>query len=73
VDGENVGMVEGRSGLGFLLEPLQPVGVAGDERRQDFDCDFTLQGRVAGSIDLAHSACAEQGENFVAVEFRAWS
>jgi hypothetical protein len=25
VDGENVGMVECRSGLGFLLEALQPV------------------------------------------------
>jgi hypothetical protein len=70
VDGEDVGMVECRSGLGFLLEALETVGVAGKKRRQNFDRDFTLQGWIAGAIDLAHSACSKQGENFVGIEFR---
>jgi hypothetical protein len=31
VDGKDVGVVESRSGLGFLLEAAQTVGVAGNE------------------------------------------
>ena len=71
--GEDVGMVERGCGLGLLLEASQPVGIPGNIRRQDLDRDFALQGRIAGAVDLAHSACTQQAENFIAIEFRARS
>jgi hypothetical protein len=36
-------MVERRGRPRFLLEAAQTVGVAGEIRWQDFDCDFTVE------------------------------
>jgi hypothetical protein len=40
-------------------------------RGQDLDGHFSLQKGVESAIYLAHSACAEQAEYFVAVQLRA--
>ena len=64
-------MVEGRSRLRFLLKSPQLVRITRDKGRQDLDRDFPPQRRVAGAIDLAHSARTQQAENFIAIQLRA--
>ena len=39
VNGDDVWMVQRRSGAGFLLKAAESVGVAGEGRRKDFDRD----------------------------------
>ena len=64
-------MVQGRGGEGFLLEAAQPVGIARESLRQDLDGHLAFEARVAGAVDLAHAARAQQRDNFVRSEFRA--
>jgi hypothetical protein len=64
-------MVESRGGLRFLLEAMEPVGIPRNKRRQNLDRYFALQRRVAGAVHFAHSACAQQAEHFIAIQFRA--
>ena len=64
-------MAESRGGLGLLLKTSQPVGIQRYEGGQDLDRYFALQGRIAGAIDLAHSACTQETENFIAIQLRA--
>ena len=71
IDRGNVGMVEGREHFRFALKAADPIRIACKLIRQDFDCDFALQFRVACTIDLAHSAFAEQGGDFKRSELRA--
>jgi hypothetical protein len=71
VDREDIGVVEGSGGAGFLLEPLQAVSVARKSRRQDLDCDVAPQSRIARPIHHTHPAGAERREYFVGTEARA--
>jgi hypothetical protein len=71
VDGENVGVVESRGCLRLLLEAREPIRITRDKRWQYLDRHFALQRGVTSAIDLSHPAGSEQGENFIAVEFRA--
>src|ERR1700733_4703062 len=71
VNSKNVGMVQGRGRLRLLLKSPQPVGILRDKRWQNLDRNFTFQNRVAGAIDLTHSARTQQAENDVAIKFRA--
>src|SRR5262249_54850150 len=48
----------------------QPIGVARQRTRQDFDRDLTTELRVAGAIDFAHSACTDGCHNLVRSESR---
>jgi hypothetical protein len=73
VNGKNAGMVQGRGRLRFLLKTPQPIGISGNKGWQDLDRHFSFQYRVASAIDLAHPACAQQAENFIAIQFRAWA
>ena len=65
VDLGDVGMIERRQRLGLALETRQPLGVAGNRRRQRLQRDVAAQRRVARPIDLAHPAGAEQGQHLV--------
>jgi hypothetical protein len=47
------------------LKTGHAVGITSEGRWQDLDGDVALQPRVAGAIDLAHSAGAEHGFDFV--------
>src|SRR4029450_4784032 len=64
----DVGVIERRQQLCFALEPRTPVGVARESRRQNLDGDIPFQLRVKGTVDLTHSACANQGDDFVRSE-----
>jgi hypothetical protein len=68
VDGDDVGMVEGAEGAGFLLETLSPDGVAGNVGGQNFDRHRTIEPCVLGSEHLSHAAFAQLIEDFVVAE-----
>src|SRR5262245_58063510 len=55
VHGEDVWVVQGRGGSRFLLEPPARRFIR-DVERQEFDGDVSPKVRVAGTIDVAHSA-----------------
>ena len=69
----DVRMVQGRKHFRLALETREPIGVSGDEARQDFDRDLTLQLRVRRAIHLAHPAFADLRGDFVNAEKRAGS
>ena len=68
VNGENVGMVQRRRGAGFLLEPLEALGVCRQGGRQHLDGHVATQARIARSIHFTHAARAERGEHFIGAE-----
>ena len=49
----------------------QPIWIARENLRQDLDCNVALQLCVASAIDLAHSAGAYGGSDFVRTQPRA--
>jgi hypothetical protein len=59
VDLRDVGMVQGSEGVSLALETPEPVRIAREDFRKDFDRDIAMQLRVARAIDLAHSSGAE--------------
>jgi hypothetical protein len=71
INRKDVGMVQGRGRLRLLLKTPQPVGVFRNKGRKNFKRYVTLQNRVAGTINLAHSTRAQQAQNFVTINFRA--
>src|SRR5450631_2551944 len=68
---KDVGMVESRGCLCLLLKTSEPVRILRDEGWQDLDRHLALERWIAGAIDLAHSACTQQAENFIAIQLRA--
>ena len=59
VDDDDVGMAEGRGGLGLLDEALLPFGIGDLVWRQDLDGDETVEVGVDGLVDDAHAALAD--------------
>jgi hypothetical protein len=59
VDGADVRVVQGRSGLGFALETGQRLRVFGDFIGQEFQGHEAAQLEVLSLIDHAHAATAE--------------
>ena len=68
VDGDDVGMIEAARGLGLLVEaPLVFRHLLRIERHADgLDRDLAVEQGVVGTIDDAHRALAELGEELVA-------
>src|SRR4051812_38797949 len=58
-NGENVWMIERRSGKCLALKPEQAAGIRGDIFRQDFQRDSSSQTTVFGQIHFAHATFAE--------------
>ena len=69
-DGKNVGMIERRRRACFLREPLHPVMIGGERRRQDFDRHGSTQSGIARAIDFAHPARTEQRLDLVWSQLR---
>jgi len=57
--------------LRFALEPVAPLRIVGEMRRQHFDRDRAVQSRVGCFVDLAHAAGAQRGDELVRSEFGA--
>jgi len=53
------------------LQAGDAIGILRECGGQDLDRDVALQARVAGAIDLAHSAGAEHRFDFVRAEARS--
>src|SRR5579872_3115724 len=61
-------MTQSRCRHSFLLEASQPLRIKRNKTGQDLNSYFSPQPRVAGSIDLAHAACSQQGLNLVVAD-----
>ncbi len=68
VDGRDVGVVECRQEIGFPREARQALRVASEERRQNLERDVARQLAVAGAVNFAHPAGADQGDDLVGAE-----
>src|SRR5882724_2851898 len=74
VDGNDIGVVEGRRRARFLLESVQLVAVCGEcGSRQELYRDRALKSRVPRSVDFAHTARSQWSNNFKWTEPAAWS
>ena len=47
------------------METFEPVGIGGGEGVEEFEGDGLAQGEVCCSVDLAHAAFAEEGDDAV--------
>ena len=65
VNGADVGVVQRGSCLGFTLKPRQDLRIAGDVRREEFECDKATQASVFGFVDDAHASAAETFDDAV--------
>ena len=63
-----LGMRELRDHARFALEALGEIRVGRQRREQHLDGDRSVEPRVAGLVDLAHTAGAERGDDFVDAE-----
>src|SRR4029077_13458088 len=59
----DVGMVDRGKDLSFASETRDALRVVGQRTRQHFQCDASIELAVFGSIDLAHSADAQQAND----------
>ena len=58
VDVRDVRMIERGCRLRLANEPLHTIALGSNFSGQNFECDVTMQPRVFGKINLAHSARA---------------
>src|SRR4029453_9810167 len=63
---KNVRMGQRGDGLGFAIEPRQSFGSARAEFGKNLYRNFSLEPRIARSVDLAHAAGPERSDDFVA-------
>ena len=71
VDVRDVRMVQRGERLRLTGEPRESIRIVRERVREDFERHVTIQLRVAGPIDLPHSALTEQAGDFVDAEPRA--
>src|SRR5689334_5355202 len=65
VDRADVGMIQGRRGLGLALEAAECLGIFGDVVGKEFQRDEPLELGVLGLVDDTHPAAAQLLENSV--------
>jgi len=58
-------MVQRGEGLGFALEPRDPLRVLGERLREDLDRDPAIEFPIARAVAFAHPTRAERRENLV--------
>src|SRR5947208_2999887 len=68
MDGGNVGVIQRRERLRFELESAEPIFVVRGVRREHLDRDGSFQDRIAGAVDLAHAATADERSDFICAE-----
>ena len=71
VNVRDVWMIQRRQRLRFSCEPSEAFRVVREGLGQHFDRDVTVEPGVAGAVDLAHAACAEEREDLIRAERRA--
>src|SRR4029453_7141665 len=68
VDRDDVRVIQRRGGVRFLDKPATTILVADAVCGQNLDGYLAVETRIARSIHLAHSACADEREDFVGPE-----
>ena len=68
IDRDDVGVTEGRRGLGFLDEPPLAVRIGDLRRGQNLECHHAIQPQVAGFVDHPHPTFTEGREDLVVGE-----
>jgi len=53
---QNIGMIQRGGSERLLFKPAHAVGIKRKPLRQNLDRDFTSKARIAGAINLAHTA-----------------
>src|SRR5262252_3763961 len=71
VDRGDVGMIERGEHLRFATETSDPVAVERERVREDLQRDVTIELRIAGAVDLAHSTHADLSGDLVRTETSA--
>ena len=61
-------MVQRGNRLRFGREPAKALGIGGNRRVQDLDGDIAVEPRIAGAVDLAHPAGADEPDDLVRTE-----
>ena len=64
-DGDDVGMVEARRGLGLTQEALAGIALCGGAARDRLDRDEAVEQGIVGLEDLAHRALADLADDLV--------
>ena len=64
-------MVQRRGRAGFLLESMEAIDVGRECAGQYLDRNVTPEPRIACTVHLAHTACAECGHDLVRPEASA--
>ena len=65
MDGDDVGMIEGRGGFGFLDEAPLAIRIGDEFGWKHFDGNKAVQMLVACLVDNSHPSLAEKRENLV--------
>ena len=68
MDGQDIGMVQGGSRLGFLLETTQTISVVGETGWEDFDRDPAIEAGIERAVHLTHAARPERTEDLIRTE-----
>jgi hypothetical protein len=68
VNGEDVGVVQGRDGPGLTLEAAQALGVTGDLLGEHLEGDLAVEAGVAGAVHLTHAPGPEGRQDLVSSE-----
>src|ERR1700674_473947 len=61
----DVGMIQAGNGASFALESLAQLGTIRKMRRQNLNCNDSVEPRVPGAVYLAHSSRTDSGEDFI--------
>jgi hypothetical protein len=65
MDRADVGMIQGRGGLGLTPKTFQSLAVLRKVFREEFERNKSLKARVLGLVDHTHAAIAELLQNAV--------
>lgn len=71
VDCMDVQLIQRRQRLRFVLAASEAIGIVGQRGGQHFDADVAIQLRIGRPIDLTNTAFANQGNDFVRLQFLA--
>jgi hypothetical protein len=58
-------MIQGREHLGFTLKTREPIGIAREHIRQDFQCNIAVKAAVGRAVHFSHPAHSQEGDDFV--------
>ena len=71
IDRQDIWVIEGGCGFGFLNKTIQLIRVLAEFFIQEFDRHFPIEPGVLGQVDLAHPARADLGDDAVMRESSA--